>query len=231
MSRILNIETATQVCSVSISENGTLIAMKESSTANSHSEMLSTFVEEIIKEAKLELKDLDAIAVSMGPGSYTGLRIGVSSAKGLCYALEKPLIAVSTLQSMAHGMSQLISDEKALYCPMIDARRMEVYASLFSVGNQEVRKIKADIIDADSYSEYLGSGTVYFAGDGAEKCKETLGVNKNAKFIDEFVISSKDMIQIATAKFAAKDFVDLAYFEPFYLKDFIAGKPSVKGLR
>ena len=237
MSRILNIETATSVCSVSISENGALIAMKESSSAYSHAELLSSFVQDIIHEAGLKLKDLDAIAVSMGPGSYTGLRIGVSSAKGLCYALEKPLIAVSTLQSMALGMTELIAgsehakNDKALFCPMIDARRMEVYASLFDVRNQEVRKIQADIIDADSYLEYLDAGVVYFAGDGAEKCMEILGVSKNAKYIDEFVISSKDMIQISTAKFAAKDFADLAYFEPFYLKDFIAGKPSVKGLR
>lgn len=231
MSRILYIETATQICSVSISYNGTLVAIKESSTANSHSEMLATFIDEIIKEAKLSLKDLDAIAVSMGPGSYTGLRIGVSSAKGLCYSLEKPLIAVSTLQSMAYGMAKLIDIKSGLLCPMIDARRMEVYASLFNKKNEEVREIKAEIIDDNSFNEYLNSNTVYFAGDGAEKCKETLSIFQNAKFIDDFVISSKDMIEIATSKFSTKDFVNLAYFEPFYLKDFIAGKPSVKGLR
>jgi len=231
MPRILYIETATQVCSVSISHNGTLVAIRESSIANSHSEMLSTFIGEIMNETNLELKDLDAIAVSMGPGSYTGLRIGVSSAKGLCYSLEKPLIAVSTLQSMANGMSNLISDDKAILCPMIDARRMEVYASLFNVKNEELREIKAEIIDENSFNEYLNSHPVYFAGDGAEKCKEILSVHQNAKFIDEFVISSKDMIEIAISKFAKKDFVDLAYFEPFYLKDFIADPSRVKGLK
>lgn len=231
MSRLLCIETATQICSVSISDNGALVAIKESSTANSHSEMLSTFIEEIVKEAKVSLTELDAIVVSMGPGSYTGLRIGVSSAKGLCYALDKPLIAISTLQSMAFGMAKRIDDKEALFCPMIDARRMEVYASLFNAKNEEIREVKAEIIDEDSFKTQLNTNTIYFAGDGAEKCKEMLSVNENANFMDDFVISSKDMIEMATSKYKHKDFVDLAYFEPYYLKDFIAGKPSVKGLK
>lgn len=231
MSKILYIESATQVCSVSISINGVLIAMKESSTANSHSELLSSFIDDLIKENNLSLKDLDAIAVSMGPGSYTGLRIGVSSAKGLCYSLEKPLIAISTLQSMANGMSKYVEDDKAVFCPMIDARRMEVYASLFDVRNKELRKIKAEIIDENSFSEFLDSNIVYFAGDGANKCKEILSVHQNARFLDEFVISSKDMVEIGSSKYSKKEFEDLAYFEPFYLKDFIAGPSRVKGLK
>lgn len=233
MTKILYIETATKVCSVSLSDKGNCIALRESLVANSHAEMLTTFMEELVKEVGWEYDDLDAIAVSKGPGSYTGLRIGVSSAKGLCYSLEKPLIAISTLQSMAFGMAKLIgdTDEKVLFCPMIDARRMEVYSAIFNKENNEVRKIEAEIIDSDSLSEYLKDHIVYFAGDGAEKCKENFANQTNARFLDDFQISSIDMIEITIQKFEENQFEDVAYFEPYYLKDFVAGPPRVKGLR
>jgi len=233
MTKILHIETATQVCSVGISDKGKCIAIRESLLANSHAEMLTTFMAELIKEAGWKYDDLDAIAVSKGPGSYTGLRIGVSSAKGLCFSLEKPLISVSTLKAMAFGMAKLvgITDEKVLFCPMIDARRMEVYSAIFDKNNNEVRKIKAEIIDVDSLSDYLKDHIVYFAGDGAEKCKESFENQSNARFLDDFQITSKDMIEITTRKFEENQFEDVAYFEPYYLKDFIAGAPRVKGLK
>lgn len=233
MTKILYIETATKVCSVALSENGRFIAIRESFDAYSHAEMLTTFIEELIKEATWNYDELDAIAVSKGPGSYTGLRIGVSSAKGLCYSLEKPLISVSTLKAMAFGMAILVDskDEKILFCPMIDARRMEVYSAIFDKENNEVRKIEAEIIDENSLSGYLKDHIVYFAGDGAEKCKESFANQENARFLDDFQISSKDMIKIATQKFEQEQFEDVAYFEPYYLKDFIAGPPRVKGLK
>jgi tRNA threonylcarbamoyladenosine biosynthesis protein TsaB len=232
MTKILYIETATKVCSVALSEEGKLVGIREITIANSHAEMLSTFVEELIIEQGWNYNDLDAIAVSKGPGSYTGLRIGVSSAKGLCYSLEKPLISVSTLQSMAKGMLEIISpiDENTLICPMIDARRMEVYSALFDTNNKEVRDIEAQIIDDSSFDKYFKNHILYFAGDGADKCKETFSSQPNARFLDEFEISSKYMIEIATEKFANNEFEDVAYFEPYYLKDFIAGKPRIKGL-
>lgn len=233
MTKILFIETATKVCSVALSDHGKCIGFRESLLANSHAEMLTTFIEELIKEVGWNYDDLDAISVSKGPGSYTGLRIGVSSAKGLCFSLEKPLISVSTLKSMAFGMAKLtdVNDKKNLICPMIDARRMEVYSAVFDKENNEVRKIEAQIIDENSFSEYLKNQIIYFAGDGAEKCKESFSKQDNARFLNDFQISSKDMIEIATLKFKENQFEDVAYFEPYYLKDFIAGTPRVKGLR
>ena len=233
MALILNIETSTQVCSVSLSVDGFVTAIKESHTKNSHAEQLTIFAQQIITEGGYGFKDLDAIAVSKGPGSYTGLRIGVSTAKGLCYSLEKPLIAISTLKAMAAGMIQEIDNEidNYLFCPMIDARRMEVYSALFSSENKMTRKIKAEVIDENSFLKELETNKIVFGGDGAPKCKEILGQNKNAVFLDEFFPSSKFMAQLAEQKFQNKDFEDVAYFEPFYLKDFVAGIPRVKGLR
>tara|TARA_Y100001954_G_scaffold239014_1_gene310350 strand:- start:1750 stop:2445 length:696 start_codon:yes stop_codon:yes gene_type:complete len=231
MAKILCIESATQVCSVTLADNNTIIASKESNIPNAHSELLSTFVDEIFKESDINLNELDAIAVSMGPGSYTGLRIGVSAAKGLCFSLEKPLISISTLQSMAAGMSSLTKGDDVLYCPLIDARRMEVYSALFDAQNKEERGIQAEIIVKNSFQEFLTKSKVYFAGDGAEKCKEIVGQHSNAVFLDEFKMSSSSMIEIALKKYNEKDFENVAYFEPYYLKDFIAGKPKVKGLK
>jgi len=233
MPKILHIETATQICSVALSENEKIIASKSSDEKNAHSRILTVFIEEILESNNFKPQDLDAIAVSMGPGSYTGLRIGVSTAKGLCYSLDKPLIAVSTLQAMAWGMVKINDGKlpKALFCPMIDARRMEVYAAIFNQSNIQVRKILAEIIDESSFAELLQDNEVFFAGDGAEKCKQLLSGNPNARFIDGFVPSANYMAAIASGKFHKQEFEDVAYFEPFYLKDFIAGSPKVKGLR
>lgn len=231
MSKLLLLETATGICSVALANKGKLIALKETSTANSHSSLLTTFIDEIIKENNLQYSDLDAIVVSMGPGSYTGLRIGVSSAKGLCFSLDKPLIAINTLQSMAYGMHKMIQEENILICPMIDARRMEVYNSLFDFRLNEIRATAADIIDENSFSDHFKKSNIYFGGDGADKCRAVLAHQKNAIFLSEFKVSAKFMIEMATQKFKQNQFENIAYFEPFYLKDFIAGKPKVKGLK
>lgn len=227
---ILHIETATQVCSVALSKDKEILAIEESFEKNAHSRNLILFIEKVFNKAKLKLSDLDAVAISKGPGSYTGLRIGVSTAKGLCYSLEKPLISVNTLQAMAFGASQL-KMEDALYCPMIDARRMEVYTALYDKANNEIRNTRAEVIDENSFSGYLESNRICFFGDGAAKCKAVLGDKSNAVFIDDLHPSSRFMTHIALGKFENSEFEDVAYFEPFYLKDFIAGLPRVKGLK
>ena len=225
MALILNLETATKNCSVSISNNGVTIALKEINTGGySHSELLHSFIEEVLKEGNLKLLDLDAVAVSKGPGSYTGLRIGVSTAKGLCFGNDIPLISIPTLESMA-------TSQKGIDCtlvPMLDARRMEVYACVFDPLLQEIRKTEAEIIEDNSYSEFLEKGKVLFFGDGAEKCKEIIK-HENAEFVDDVFPSAKDMAEISEKKFNVHDFEDTAYFEPFYLKDFIATKSLKRG--
>ena len=220
---ILNIETSTKACSVALHNNGELIVSREDVTTNfSHSEKLLKFISKLFSDAKLSLSDLDAIAVSMGPGSYTGLRIGVSTAKGLCYGLDIPLISISTLKAMSFGMALEIKAD--LYCPMIDARRMEVYSAFFDINNTEVRKIQADIIDENSYKKELEKKVVFF-GDGSEKIKEKIR-HKNAMFISNIHPSAKNMGLLSYQKFTKSLFEDLAYFEPFYLKDFVAGRKS-----
>lgn len=231
MAKLLFLETATQICSVALAEDGVLISIKESDSTNSHSSLLTDFIQNIISDAKIKLQDLDGIVISKGPGSYTGLRIGVSAAKGLCYSLDIPLISVNTLQSMAAGMKGSGNVAKAIFCPMIDARRMEVYTALFDNQNNEMEATSAKIIDESSFIDLLKNHIVYFGGDGAEKCKSVLSLNSNARFLDDFRISAKDMIELAFQKFNARQFEDVAYFEPYYLKDFIAGIPKVKGLK
>lgn len=217
MATILNIETATKNCSVSISKKGEIIALKEFNDGNySHAEVLHTFIIDIVKEANIKLNDLDAIAVSKGPGSYTGLRIGVSAAKGFCFALNKPLIAVDTLTSLSHA----ISIDEGIIIPLLDARRMEVYSAIFDDKYQQIREIEAEIIDENSFSSYLKHQKVYFLGDGALKCKEIIK-HDNAIFIDAVDPSSKEMGKLAFEKYKKSDFENVAYFEPFYLKDFI----------
>lgn len=232
MTKILHIETATKICSVALSEDGELIALRESEIANSHAELLTVFIEDMMNEFVWKYKDLNAVAVSMGPGSYTGLRIGVSSAKGLCYSLDIPLISINTLKSMACGMEGFLHkiEKNILFCPMIDARRMEVYTAIFDNQRKLIRQTKAEIIDKNSFHEYFKEYFIYFAGDGAIKCKSVLNHQKNAIFLDAFQISAKDLIEIAHKKFNKNQFENTAYFEPFYLKDFIAGTPKVKGL-
>ena len=220
---ILNIETSTKACSVALHKNGELIVSREDVTTNfSHSEKLLKFISKLFSDSRLSLSDLDAIAVSMGPGSYTGLRIGVSTAKGLCYGLDIPLISISTLKAMSFGMALEIKAD--LYCPMIDARRMEVYSAFFDINNTEVRKIQADIIDENSYKKELEKKVVFF-GDGSEKLIEKIK-DKNAIFVSDIHPSAKNMGLLSYQKFTKSLFEDLAYFEPFYLKDFVAGRKS-----
>ncbi len=220
---ILNIETATKNCSVSISKENEIIALRELNEGRfSHAEKLHSFILETVREAGVAMQDLNAIAISKGPGSYTGLRIGVSAAKGLCYALDKPLISVSTLESMAHAVSLKKGE---LVVPMLDARRMEVYSAVFDAHYKQVRSIQAEIIDDNSFSEELSKGLVYFAGDGAEKCQVHIE-HENAIFVKDIYPSAREMAHLSNDKYQAGDFEDVAYFEPFYLKDFVAGTPK-----
>lgn len=222
MTYILNIETATKNCSVSISKEGKTIALKELNDGNySHAEKLHELIEQVVLEAKIALSDLKAIAVSKGPGSYTGLRIGVSAAKGLCFALDLPMISTNTLQSLALSVSM----ETGYKIPLLDARRMEVYSQVFNEKNEKIRAVYADIIDSDSFSDFLNAEKVYFFGDGAEKCKGII-THKNAVFIDGLFPSAKEMSVISYKKYINNDFEDVAYFEPFYLKEFLGAIPK-----
>ncbi len=221
MALILALETSTKNCSVALFNNGNLVAVKEqNSDGYMHAEQLTLFVNAVLKEGEVALKNLDAIALSKGPGSYTGLRIGTSTAKGLCYALDIPLISISTLQAMAFGIAQ--KEEYALFCPMIDARRMEVFAAIFDSDNKEIRAVNADVVDEDTYSSYLDEKVLFF-GDGAIKCKAIIN-NTNAYFIEDIYPSAINLGVLADIKFQNMEFEDVAYFEPFYLKDFVAGK-------
>jgi tRNA threonylcarbamoyladenosine biosynthesis protein TsaB len=230
MSTILQIETATTSCSVALSRDGKLLDFKQINARNIHAEVITLYIDELLVNQKLSYNDLDAIAVSSGPGSYTGLRIGVSTAKGLCFALDKPLIAIETLESMAYGVittDGFEQDENLLLCPMIDARRMEVYTALFDTSGNRVRETAAEIIDEQSFSSYLANHKVLFFGDGAEKCKSVLASNPNALFLDDFANPAIHLTSKAAQKFQSGQFEDVAYFEPFYLKDFIAGKKAL----
>jgi tRNA threonylcarbamoyladenosine biosynthesis protein TsaB len=237
MSLILGIETATKMCSVAITKDGVLLSIREQSGDYSHSEKLNQFIAEVCEEAKVKLEELDAVAVSKGPGSYTGLRIGVSAAKGLCYGLDKPLIAVDTLKAMVVGVTGSLPIGEgwggALLCPMIDARRMEVYTVIFDEELNEVEPVSAKIIDEHSFQELLQNNNIIFFGDGAEKCKQTLGANKNAVFIDGVEPSAQYINQLALEKLNNNPDSyrgeDVAYFEPYYLKDFLATTPRKKG--
>ena len=218
---ILNIETATKNCSVALAKDGKTIFCKEiAQEGYSHAERLHVFIEEIIKEAGIPFKDLSAIAVSQGPGSYTGLRIGVSAAKGLCYALDIPLIAVDTLQALA---SQ-VTISSGLIIPMIDARRMEVYSAFFSPTLEKKREILAEIIDENSFGDL--QETLYFVGDCAEKCKSVLNKDNYVFLEDIKYPSAKEMSALSYEKFKINDTVDVAYFEPYYLKDFMITAPK-----
>ncbi|WP_426667804.1 tRNA (adenosine(37)-N6)-threonylcarbamoyltransferase complex dimerization subunit type 1 TsaB [Mucilaginibacter sp. McL0603] len=228
MSLILQIETATTVCSVALSENGSVLAYKELEQRNVHAEIITLFIDEVLKTVDKSYQDLDVVAVSCGPGSYTGLRIGISVAKGLCFALDIPLIAIETLEGMVDGMiSQNSFDDNTLLCPMIDARRMEVFTAVFDTKGVRVKSTSAEIIDENSFIDLLKTNKMLFFGDGAAKCSEVLGVNPNAQIIPGFINSARYITKKATEKYLTKDFENVAYFEPYYLKDFIAGKKSV----
>jgi len=220
MSYILNIETATTNCSVSLSKEGEILVLKEDYNTNySHAESLHMFIEEVIIASKIKPSQIDAIAVSKGPGSYTGLRIGVSAAKGLCYALNKPLISVATLQSLANQVT--IND--GIIVAMLDARRLEVYSAIFDKNHNKIRETKAQILDENSFKDYLEKGKVYFIGDGVEKTK-TLIKHPNAIYIKDKLPSAKEMSKLSYDKYKKNDIEDVAYFEPYYLKDFIGLK-------
>ena len=221
---ILNIETATTNCSVSLSKNGETLVLKEDYDKNySHAERLHVYIDTILKEARITQKEIDAVAISKGPGSYTGLRIGVSAAKGLCYALDKPLISIPTLQSLAHQ----IKCESGVIIPMLDARRMEVYSAIFDSNYNQIRETQAEILNEDSFKDHLEKGKVYFIGNGVEKTK-TLIAHTNAIFIESKLPSSNEMAALAYNKYKISDTEDVAYFEPYYLKDFVALKPKPK---
>ena len=221
MALILQLETSTISCSVALSLDGNTIAVKELAERNIHAGYLTLFIEDVVAQCGKSLRDIDSVAVSMGPGSYTGLRIGVSTAKGLCYALDIPLIAINTLQAMTVGFMSLYNDQSVLFCPMIDARRMEVYAAVYNSQLDELLPVEARIIDENSFSDLLQNQNIVFFGDGAMKCQEVLAGNPTAIFVPEFLNSAKDLSSLAALKYDRKEFEDVAYFEPFYLKDFL----------
>ncbi|OIP00787.1 MAG: tRNA (adenosine(37)-N6)-threonylcarbamoyltransferase complex dimerization subunit type 1 TsaB [Bacteroidetes bacterium CG2_30_33_31] len=227
MALILNIETSTAICSVALALNGQLIAFRETSNSNSHSLMLGSFIEDTLSESGFNSKDLAAVAVSEGPGSYTGLRIGVSLAKGLCYSLDIPLIAVPTLLAFANAAKE-IDEEYSFIIPMIDARRLDVYTSIFDKSFEELERVKAITIDQNSFSNLLLKSKVLFFGDGSVKCKGVIN-SENAIFKD-MLPSARYMIPLAESFFNENIFTNLAYFEPLYLKEFEAKISLVKGL-
>ena len=224
MAFILNIETATTNCSVSLSKEGKTIVLKEDNDKSySHAERLHVYIDEVLKEANINSNKLDAISVSKGPGSYTGLRIGVSAAKGLCFALDKPLISIPTLDALAHQVKM----DNGIIVSMLDARRMEVYSAIYDSNYNEIRETQAQILDETSFNDYLEQGKVYFIGNGVEKTK-TLINHTNAIFIEDKLPSANDMSLLADTKYKKNDTEDIAYFEPYYLKDFVALKPNSK---
>lgn len=227
--KILLIETATPVCSVALSEEGSVVAHRESSLPDAHSTCLPLFIKEL-----LEVGRPDAVCVSSGPGSYTGLRIGVSTAKGLCYGLEIPLLSVPTLLSMASLYYIQHPDYQGFVCPMIDARRMECYTMVVARGERTLsvlRNTQADVVTEHLYDEWLERGEVVFIGNGAAKTREVLGGHRNARYDETFCISAEGMLPLADEKLRNGEVEDVAYFEPFYLKDFVAKKSVVHGLR
>lgn len=223
MPYILNIETATTVCSVSISKNEELLFCKELNEGFTHAENLHVFIQEGLSNCNLKADELNAVAVSKGPGSYTGLRIGASTAKGLAFALRIPLISIDTLQIMT-AAAHIKQKEEAVYCPMIDARRMEVYTATYDTNLTELSQTEALIVDEVSISRFAKHSKIYFFGDGMLKCKDLLSRNGNSHFIDDIIPSAKFMPALAYQKFEKKLFENVAYFEPFYLKDFMVAK-------
>lgn len=227
MSCILNIETSTNVCSVAVSNDAECIFNKEDYSGPHHNEQLGRYVDEALSFIDSHSLKLDAVAVSCGPGSYTGLRIGTSMAKGICYGRDVKLIAIPTLELLAVPvlLKEQAEEENALLVPMLDARRMEVYAQVFNRSLDEVRKIQADVVTAETYKEYLDKGPVYFFGNGAAKCMEEIN-HPNAHLIKDVVPLAKYMFPLAEKRIAQGKFDDVAYFVPFYLKDFVAKLPK-----
>lgn len=233
MDAILNIDTSTTVCSVALISDNECLTVRSDSAGDSHSRLIGVFVKEILEQAKANDWNVVAVALSIGPGSYTGLRIGASFAKGLCYGLDIPLITVPTLKIMASAVAKKLTadgaDPSILLCPMIDARRMEVYSALYDQSLNEVEPTKANIIDGTSFTETLAQRRICFFGNGSGKCKDAI-THSNACFIDGITPFATDMADMAWEAYRKKEFADVAYFEPFYLKDFIATKPKNKVL-
>ena len=226
MSCILNIETSTDVCSVAVSQDGACIFNKEDNRGSNHAVSLGVFVDEALEYIDNRDIKLDAVAVSCGPGSYTGLRIGVSMAKGICYGRGVKLVAVPTLELLAVPvLLEHDLEDGALLCPMLDARRMEVYAGMYDRALHEVRPVQADIVDGGTYKEYLDKGKVCFFGNGACKCMETIN-HLNASLIKDIKPLARYMFPLAEKRMAEGRFEDVAYFVPFYLKDFVAKTPK-----
>ncbi|MBO4849670.1 MAG: tRNA (adenosine(37)-N6)-threonylcarbamoyltransferase complex dimerization subunit type 1 TsaB [Prevotella sp.] len=225
MSCILNIDTSTDTCSVALSEDGACLHHDEDPGGFHHSERLGTFVAEALSFADSHAIPLDAVAVSSGPGSYTGLRVGVSMAKGVCYGMDVPLIAIPTLEVLCVPvlLGRELEDD-ALLCPMVDARRMEVYAAIYDRALRPVRAVGADIVDGDTYREWLDAHPVYFFGPGAAKCMDAIA-HPNARLIENIKPMARYMFPLAEKRIALGQYEDVAYFTPFYLKDFVA-KPS-----
>jgi len=234
MAIILNIETSTEVCSVSLAKDGETLFQNESSEGLNHSQLLTVFIEDLFKENKVDFNQLDAVAVSKGPGSYTGLRIGVSVAKGLCFGLNIPLISIGSLSSMADQVAsnmneyfRVENEEKVLICPMIDARRMEVYTALYDSNGETILPVVAEIIEENSFAEHLNTYKILFFGNGAEKCRTKI-THSNAVFAGPEKTSARFMQNLSEKKYNLQQFEDVAYFEPFYLKDFVATIPKNK---
>ena len=220
MSRILCVDTSSFICSVSVFENLSLISSNSTEVEKSHSKLIIQLIDQSLKDAKIKINEVDAFAVSMGPGSYTGLRIGVSTIKGLCYSLEKPLISINTLEILSKSALNHINNYNDFFiCPMIDARRMEVFTKMLDNDFNEVEKDKALILDDKSFNDIGGGKSIYFFGDGSNKFQKITN-NKNFHFIDNIISSSKHMGELANIKYENKQFENLTTFEPFYIKDF-----------
>ena len=230
---ILYIETATDVCSVALSRGMEIIGLQEEAGGNNHAKHLLPFVDEVLKQGGCTVKDLNGVAVSIGPGSYTGLRIGVSTAKGIAYTAGIPVMAVSTLESIAQGAKLLwieSFDEQPQIIPMLDARRMEVFTTRYDFNMQLLEDVSSKIVDENTFAELLSEQKMLFCGNGMPKCRELLSAFPNARFVDA-PVSAKNMLSAALRKWQQQEFENVAYFEPFYLKEYVAAKPVVKGLR
>lgn len=224
MSLLLLIETSSINCSIALCDDSKILAFEEKQEINIHASAITLFIEKVLKKANKTLQDIDAIAVGKGPGSYTGLRIGVSTAKGLCYALDKPLIACNSLRTIFEQAKTIHPDSSIIYCPLIDARRMEVYSCMYNYNGEQLKNISAIIIEEHYFSMDLSENKVLFFGDGAEKTKALYSLNKNAMYIDGLYPSANFMMLEALEHFNKKEFEDVAYFEPYYLKEFFFNK-------
>ena len=223
---ILSLETSAKVCSVAIHDQGKLIASREIHLEQSHASMLAVLIDEVIKESAVKVNQLKAIAVSSGPGSYTGLRIGTSTAKGLCFALDIPLLSIGSLELLAYQMNKLDTSSGYL-CPMIDARRMEVYCEVFDASLKTVNAIEAKVVDSSSFMDLLTDNEITFFGDGSDKCRDQI-THPNAKFVSGIYAAASEMGEPIYQKFQKQQFEDITSFEPHYLKEFMIKKPAAK---